>query len=141
MYATAIDRATGEVKKIDLSKDFKDTRLDGAFYQNGKMSIDYNQYGPETFGVVFFAADVDLDTGKITGVQECSDINGKYSFAIGEYRIETGSNIEDDKQTGILTICSPDGQMEKVSIVERGNDIYDISLILPVSDTKHFLLP
>ena len=138
-YISIIDRATSNVEKtIDLSEHLtKGGYMESARYENDMIIAKLYNYDETTYESFYTELYIDPADGKLVKTVDLSgEAGGNFerSFQLGEYRVDTEMNWEDDHNSYFLYITSPDGNQQKIELKEAGKDYYDIPVVLSKDD-------
>lgn len=134
-----IDRATKKsVRTIDLNKELSgDEYVENARFRDGKITLIFTSYDTQTWKMVVKEKDIDLNTGTVTDTREVEG-NGVFqrSFNVGKYIVETEADWNSEITSFYLDIFAPDGSKKTVKLTDDRKSIYEVSSVIPLSDTK-----
>ena len=135
-----IDRTTkSTIKTIDLIELLSSfDNVKSASYAAGILTLRASSIDEKTGSVKNKDYDVDIDTLKVLSVREEErNYNSHFSdcYIIGQYKIETIYNSENGRFYYTLRVFTPDGNILNIDIRETDKDIYDIPVILSLSET------
>ena len=137
---SVVDRATNTTKKtIDLSKEFGIfDSVTGAEFKDGKLILNISKYDMKTYQVNQVEQVLNLETGKLEAPTESSSQNNQRvekTFKAGKYTLAVIVEWKENGGVFYVQITSPDGSSEKVEVKSSGAEIYEITAILPVTET------
>ncbi len=140
---TIVDRATKKtVRTIDLSTKLKDSDYaENARYSDGKITVIYTSIEDKTWETLVKEMDIDIATGEITDTRDLGK-TGIYrkTFRLGDYTADSEMVWSSNLSYAILNVTSPDGSKKKIEIKEDRNSIYEISAVLPLSNTTALVI-
>ena len=133
---TVLDRSTKQtVNTIDLVNGLAEaTYVDDAEYRDGKIEVRYAGYDSDNDVVNNETAVIDAATGSIIETKPVVEGAIDGSYKVGSYRVDI-SFVWDEPAFVKLTICSSDGQQRVVQIKDPVKNVYDIPVIIPLSET------
>ena len=136
---TVVDRASySPVKTIDLSKDIGIyDYINGSYLEDGKLFLNITKYDMKTYQVSNVVQELNVETGKLDEAKASKDTDDNqsdYVFDIGGYSIGTTGIWADNGSHINLNITAPDGSRKKVTVKETGIDIYEIPVIMQITD-------
>ena len=139
-FVSVIDKETKDtVSSIDLSTMLTENDYaNSAVYSGGVITLLASSWDPITYESLTKEIDVDPATGNVLDTREleAEESSIERTFRVGEYRIDTEYVWgESSNEYYNLYITGPDGDKEKITLQESGTDIWDIAMILALSDT------
>ncbi len=134
--ATVLDRSTKQtVNTIDLNDILKGADyIDYVRYMDGKISALGVFYDPVTDVASYLEVSVDPATGSVLDARDVEGHSIEQTYNIGPYKIET-ELMWDEFSYYNLMINAPDGSQKVAKIEDPGKGIYDIAIILPLTET------
>ena len=141
-YVSVIDKETKDtINSINISELLTENDYaNSAYYRGGIITLVASSWDPITYDSLTKEIDIDPSNGSVIDTREVKgdgEESGSIerSFQIGDYRIDTEYMWgESSNEYYNLYITGPDGS-EKVTLKESGTDIWDIAMILGLSDT------
>ena len=137
---SVIDRKNNTtVKTIDLNDEITaGDDIDSAELEDGKLKIKISSYDQKTYSIKTIEKVLDIASGKVTETRDFSlgtEFPSEKSFKVCGYDVDTMHVWSGNGTSCMLAVYSPESEMKKVELKEQKADIYDIPLILPLSDT------
>ena len=137
---SVIDRKNNTtVKTIDLNDEITASDdIDSAELEDGKLKIKISSYDQKTYSIKTIEKVLDIASGKVTETRDFSlgtEFPAEKSFKVCGYDVDTMHVWSGNGTSCMLAVYSPESEMKKVELKEQKADIYDIPLILPLSDT------
>ena len=140
-YIAVIDKETKEtVNTINLTSLLgENDYANSAVYSGGKITLMASSWDPVTYDSLTKEISIDPASGNVLDTVELKgETNGSIerTFQIGDYRIDTEYVWDESANTYYnLYVTGPDGSKETVTLKEAGTDIWDIAMILGLTDT------
>ena len=133
---TVLDRATKQaVNTIDLNDILKAaTYIDYVRYSDGKISALAVIYDSTSDVASYLEVFIDPATGEVVDARDVDGHTIEKSFNIGSYRVET-ELMWDEVSYYNIRIYAPDGSEKIAKITDPGKGIYDVPIVLPLSET------
>lgn len=136
---TILDKETHNVvKSYDGSTYFSgNVFVNDAFYHDGKVTLVLNSWDEKTGSQENYELDIDIETGEELDKREVSEDTYQVArpFKVGDYEVKLLPHWE-EKSYYTVEVISPDGSSKDFEVKEGKMDIYQISTIFPLSDTK-----
>ena len=140
---SVIDRASGETLKTLNFNDYfdADESPSAAVYHDGIITVNTTTWNPVTYDMTSRDVDFDLETMKILDTRDLgSGSQSTDKHRIGDVEIEATSHWNDTNSYITLKVKTPDNTFEDIEIKDEKEDIYNLSAILPTSDTEFTLI-
>ncbi len=143
LNVSVIDKSTKDtVRIIELNKELgSDGFVDSAMYKEGKIELTYVSFDADTWKNTYYAIQMDPVTGEVLNKQETGKRGAvRKSFKVGDYTVDAEANSNSDISFYNLIINSPDGNKKNTVVSDGNQNIFDISAIVPLSDTKALVI-
>lgn len=137
VYGRAEDKTVNTIDLGSLTSDDGNGYISNVFYENGKVIVRIDQFDIMSGDSYTQEKLLDPLTGDVLESREVEGESGESperTFEIGEYRVETFMEWETEKSSYSLSIIDPDGSNTSVEVKKDDTNIWDISIILPISD-------
>ena len=139
---TVFDRKTGEKVNTFNLYDYMDEQAypSGATYRDGNVLITASTWDDKTGVMGTVEMDVDPVSGELLDKRDVGTGNSDAPqiFDVGNYQVYLTSHWE-EKSYYSIRVKTSEGESEEIDIKDDNKDIYYISSIFPVSDTKIML--
>ena len=127
------------IKNIDLKGEITAADdINSAELEDGKLVIKVSSYDSKTYSVKTTEKVLDLASGKVTDTRDFSlgmEFSADKTFKLGEYDVDSVGMWTENGSSYMLVIYSPENEMKKVELKVGGADVYQIPLMLPLSET------
>ena len=134
--ATVLDRATKQVvNTIDLNELLSlETYIDSVKYRDGRIMAVSVNYDSTNDIATYTETYIDPAGGYVLDARQVPEVIVENTFDLGSYRIDT-ELVWDEISYYNLHVHAPDGTERIIELSDPEKGIYDISVILPLTDT------